>query len=101
MSDTPETDYYWDRWERCWPDRDDLDKEFARRLERERDKLRAENAELLERINAKLDHETRRYEEEQRGGDAISIASTRGSLCATRECRYLIIHHITKAKEEA
>jgi hypothetical protein len=54
MSDTQETDSYWECWDRSGPDRDDRDKEFARRLERERDELRAENAHLLKEMQRYL-----------------------------------------------
>jgi hypothetical protein len=47
---TPETDSYWECWDRSGSNHDDRDKEFARRLERERDKLKAENAELVEAL---------------------------------------------------
>lgn len=43
---TPETDAYWDSWDRC-VDSDEKDKAFAQRLEQERDALARWKAEAL------------------------------------------------------
>ena len=93
MSNTPETDSYWECWDRSGSNRDDLDKEFARRLERERDKLRAENAHLLKEMQRYLPILERLEEDaslwfEFSGGTGLATANGYRNA-------------ITKAKEEA
>ena len=75
MSDTPETDSYWDHWDRSGSNRDDRDKEFARRLERERDEARESKI----RIN------TIRIEELRRADQMINdLESERDKLRAEK-----------------
>lgn len=59
-----------------------------------------ESTDLLAALTARMKHAEKRYLEEQQEGDAISIASTRGTFLALRDARDLVRHHFSANVEE-
>ena len=49
---------------------------------------------LLADLESWMAHAEKRYNEEQQDGDAISIASTRGTFLAIRDARALVRKHL-------